>query len=416
MKKEKEKKMIVNLRTRWDSLNNLTKILAIVILCLTVYLVYSFFSRREYVLGQIDEQSSVAFVAEKTEEPEEILSLAFPSTTENSTTSQLTPTPSATVTETPSPTPSAMVTETPSPTPSAMVTETPSPTPSPAPTVCSAPEIFEKFSPNISEIESMPLVAPNFQEFLTLHGLNQNMIQTYSPEMVVWEPALYVIELSEELYGKFCLQLLEGWQYTITLPDGRVEIVVGGDQNIRNLPVLWGFSARYVPQYLNKVFGLGGWLSLTNPQELAVREYRYGRYHQNSSLGDNENVPFFNRFGPYAVGIGNLNMDWVPPALTTVFPTNYLDASAISGGLARPNEWIRNDDNSWTWKYSEKIPGSGNYCQAYQPCWQTPYVPENSSGYIDTWYDGGVRRFTSADLNFLINFVAVDEFTYHPGD
>lgn len=281
---------------------------------------------------------------------------------------------------------------------------------------CSAPSSFEQFTPKVEDLENMSPVAPAFDKFLAAHDLTKDDIQDFKPQENMWEPGLFVIELQEELYGEFCLQLLPGYVYTVSLPDGRVEPLWGGDPNLEAVTVLWGFSARWVPAYMEKQYGLGGWLNPEDMTEFLVREHRYGRYLQDVQLEQTEPVPFFNRFGPYYVGTGNVETDWVPPALSAVEPKDFRDAAAMLGGLARENEWTRGQNGVWVWKYGEKkVAGSGDYCPATDPCWQTVYVPSHSDGYVEIWYNGGPAKFGADDLLELTDGQHnVDEFSYHP--
>lgn len=283
---------------------------------------------------------------------------------------------------------------------------------------CISP-VFERFEPDeewIEKISEMSPVAPTRANFLKAHNLTVPDVQVFNPEPAVWEPGLQVVELAESLYGDFCLELQAGWVYTVALTDGRVEVIWGGDPSITEVPVLWGFSARYIPSYMNKIYGLGGWLDPQNQDELLIREWRFGAYLRNEEMeGIREDVPYFERFGPYYTGVGNSDTDWTPPALTAIVPNDYRDAAAMLGGLARENEWTFHKNGVIVWKYGDKVSGSGDYCQPTEPCWQQFYVPPASDGYVEVWHNGGPVKFYADNYPDFMG-VTVDEFSYHPID
>jgi hypothetical protein len=263
-----------------------------------------------------------------------------------------------------------------------------------------APESFQKFDPDLGKIAAMSPISPTRTEFLQAHGLLDTDVQPNSKPNPVWEPGLFSVRLQPENYGKLCLPLLEGWVYTTALPDGRTEVIWGGDTHLTEIPVLWGFSARYLPAYNGKLDGLGGWLSVAYPLELAVKEYRYGLYGSSQ---------------PYYVGVGNLNLDWTPPAITATEPRDWRDAAALLGGRAVESEWTNPETGVWKWRYTSKVEGSATYCSPNYPCWQTAFVPlASTTGYVEMWVGSGPEKFYSTDLATLMDGQHnSDEFTFH---
>jgi hypothetical protein len=252
---------------------------------------------------------------------------------------------------------------------------------------------------------------PTFQKFLEDHGLTAEDIQEYEPPQASWEPAIYVVELVPELYGNKNIPLLEGYIYTAALSDGTVIDFWGGDPNIKEVQLQWGFTARWVNPYLDLPYV---WLDPADPTEFVVRENRFGRYRRNVDSGL-PGIPYFDRFGPYQTLPGNV-LDWDPPSLDAVAPKNYMDAAAMLGGLAVESEW-ETDGINWKWVYSGKVAGSGDYCPSGMPCWQTTYVPPQSTGYIELWNGelGAPSKFFANQLAELLSGrFNVDEFSYHP--
>lgn len=252
---------------------------------------------------------------------------------------------------------------------------------------------------------------PSFEAFLDAHNLAKTDIQQFDAPEVSWEPAQYVVELDESLYGVQEIPLIEGYLYNVALCDGRVINFWGGDPEVSSVTLQWGFTARWVDSYQDLPYE---WLDPDNMTEYLVRENRFGRYRR-SPESELPGLPYFDRFGPYQTLSGNVS-DWQPPSLDAVEPRDYRDAAAMLGGLAVESEWKDNGD-SWTWKYSEKEPGSGDYCPQGMPCWQTTYMPPASTGYIELWDGdlGGPRKFYATDLATLVSGrYNVDEFTYHP--
>lgn len=274
--------------------------------------------------------------------------------------------------------------------------------------------------------------APSGEEFLKVHGLKESDIQYFvypndedKDTKETWEPALFVIELAEDQYGKVTVPLLEGYAYTVALCDGTVQTFWGGNMDVREVTLLWGLSARWVPSYMKDK--AGNWLSLENPEEWVTRENRFGRYRR-SPESELPGLPYFDRWGPYNTLPGNV-LDWNPPSLDAINPQTYLEAAAMLGGLARESEWTRmDDDGGWVWTYSNKVPGSGTYCKQDEPCWQTVYVPPLSTGCAVLWIEppkavsggakatkGGPYGFFASDLAILLDGDhQVDEFSYHP--
>lgn len=280
---------------------------------------------------------------------------------------------------------------------------------------------FARFTPGENwwtTVNNLPPVAPSESTFMSTHNLGAGDVQDVRFTPAVWEPGLFVVELDEELYGKYCLQLQTGFVYTVPLTGGQVEILVGGDPNVPSVQVLWGFSARWIPAYHGKAYGLGGWLSIEDPTELAVREHRFGRYLRNPELeGVVENIPYFNRFGPYYTGTGNLDIDWVPPALSKTAPEDhdYRTYSTFYGGRAVKEEWTIAEDGTASWRYYAKVAGSANYCSPNDPCFQGVYIPSKSPGYVTLWVGNGPQNFYAEDLDILMNGdYFVDEFSVHP--
>lgn len=271
---------------------------------------------------------------------------------------------------------------------------------------------------------------PTYKSMLASHGLTFTDIQEVKQPNVSWEPGLHVVELTQQNYGNKTIPLLEGYVYTVALKDGRVEILWGGDPRVPAADVQWGFSARWVPRYENNE---GDWFNIDDPRELAVREYRFGRYLRSQDMqGVRADVLYFNRFGPYYTGVGNLDTQgWEPPSIDSTVPRNYLDACAMLGGLSNESEWTYGERASdgylnWSWRYSKKVPGSANYCRAGDPCWQTVYVPEGR-GYVEIWLSEGTtgpngkpvesagpyKFFAEARPILADSFHNIDEFSYH---
>jgi len=277
---------------------------------------------------------------------------------------------------------------------------------------------YDEFNPitnwNWNELHNA--ATPSMSQFLNDHGLTSSDIQTFNPQDVTWEPSLYVVELDESLYGTTMIPLLEGYQYTVALSDGSVEVFWGGDRAIRSACLQWGFTARFVDDYLDLPYP---WLDPSDPRELAGREHRFGRYLRNAEMdGIRPDVIYFDRVGPYWTGTGNLDVNgWVPPSLDAVEPQNYMDACSMLGGLCNEIEWDNTDGTNWSWKYSGKVPGSATYCKIGMPCWQTTYIPSGSTGFIELWDGdlGGPRKFYADELDLLVSGqYNVDEFSYHP--
>jgi len=287
---------------------------------------------------------------------------------------------------------------------------TPDATEAPAAVATVEPAGYEKYTP---DWDSLTADCPTEAEVLAAHGLNLNMLendQLVPSPTVSWEPCLFVIELKEEFHGTN-LPLLRGFQYTAALTDETVQIFFGG--NGTEVKMLWGTTIRWGPTYV--ATHAANWLDPDDPRELAVRENRFGRYRRSAESGL-PGLPYFNRWGPYNTQMGNLDIDWTPPALDSVEPQNYLDAAAMLGGLAREDEWLNEGDN-WRWRYGEKVDGSGTYCPEGDPCWQTVYIPPASTGYVELWDGdlGGPRKFYANELDVLLSGkYNVDEFSYLP--
>jgi len=294
------------------------------------------------------------------------------------------------------------------------------------------PVSYDVFYPGKSwEWEKLGEKAPTGEEFLKAHGLMESQTQMFvypddkdKDTKPTWEPAMFVIELAEDQYGKVILKLLEGYTYTVALCDGTVQTLWGGDPAVKSVCVQWGFTARWAKTYAS--IKAAQWLDINSPAEWVTRENRFGRYRRSEESGL-PNLPYFDRWGPYNTLAGNV-LDWNPPSLDAVNASTYLEATAMFGGLAREDEWSRTDDGGWAWLYGEKVAGSGTYCKDGEPCWQTVYVPPASRGCAILWMEapkeisggqratnGGPYPFYAGDLAVLLDGDhQVDEFSYHP--
>lgn len=314
-------------------------------------------------------------------------------------------------------------------------TATVSATEAPKSTVTAEKIGYDVFRPRESwNLEALRIAeVPTYESMLKSHGLTPDDIQELRQTTESWEPGRHVVELTKENYGKKTIPLLEGYVYSVALQDGSVEILWGGDPKVLTADILWGFTARWVPEYEGKGYGEGGWLSFADPREFVVREYRFGRYMRSPDMQEvRTDVPYFGRFGPYYTGTGNLDTQgWVPPSLDSTVPRNHLDAAAMLGGLANEKEWAFGEKASGgflncSWTYSKKVPGSADYCPIGDPCWQTVYVPEGR-GYVEIWLskgttgpdgspvtsDGPYRFFAKHRPILADGFHGVDELSYH---
>jgi len=269
---------------------------------------------------------------------------------------------------------------------------------------------YGKFTPVWT---GLPKDCPTAKEILAAHGLTKDMLVNNDVEPVadvVWESCLIAIEFKPQYYGTE-IPLVLGYQYTADLTNGEVTEFMGGDPNVKSVTLEHGTTFRYGPTYVAN--HAGQWLNPNDVREVACRDARFGYYHRVMESGL-PHLPYHDRLGPYGLKMGNFNIDWVAPSPDQVVPKNYMDACAMLGGLARENEWTT-DGTNWAWKYSAKVAGSADYCPAGDPCWQTTYVPQNASGYIELWNGTGPQKFFASDLSKLMSGrYNVDEFSYHP--
>lgn len=326
-----------------------------------------------------------------------------------------------------------------------LVVEQPNPTvtPSstPAPTATNSSECAGADAPAASYSEFDPVAnwdwdelnaqqQPTFDEFLTAHNLSRSDIQSFTPQSVSWEPAMYVVELTEDNYGKVRVPLIEGWVYTLALVDQSVEVMWGGDPDVSTACLQWGFTARWVGSYDTNA---SDWLDPANGLELVAREYRFGRYLRNTEMDPiRSDVVYFDRVGPYYTGSGNVNVDgWVPPSLDATIPSSWQDACAMLGGLCVESEWSYGEAASggflnWAWRYSARVDGSGTYCPQGDPCWQTVYHPDGN-GYVELWLSQGTtgpngsavsqsgpyKFYEGTNVILADGRHNVDQFSYH---
>lgn len=319
----------------------------------------------------------------------------------------------------PTETPAVVPTTTPIAT-TAIVATNAAPALTPVPTSGAQPTTYGVFTPDWSALDP---ACPSTDIVLQVHGLTGKVTVVDHP-VVSWEPCLVVVELKPEFRGT-TIPLFNGYQYTAAIINGDVTTYWGGDPNVTGVTLQWGTTFRWGPMY--RVVKEGQWMDSANPCELEVREYRFGRYRRNADSGQPD-VPYFMRLGPYLTLPGNINcVGWVTPSLDEVVPRDYLQATAMLGGLANPGEWQHSSDMlNWSWKYSGKVAGSATYCPLGDPCWQTVYPP-SGPGYVELWLEAGARgpggtvvstagpyKFHASDLAILMDgFHNVDEFSYH---
>ena len=292
----------------------------------------------------------------------------------------------------------------------------PSPLVSPIQTPSSVAESVAQitYMPFTPDWTGLSAACPSQTAFLKAHRLNANQVIFHPARSVTWEPCQYVVELKPAFYGKVTIPLMDGWAYTLAPVNQDVVDMWGGDPNVVTMTLQWGFTARWAPTYQSLPYK---WLLADNPCEWVVRDWRFGRYWRLPDLGlTPPEVPYYDRVGPYTTMPGNVDcLGWVPPELDQTVPNNYLQATAMLGGLANSNEWKHSADKlNWAWRYSQKVAGSGTYCPRGMPCWQTTYIPPDSFGYIELWSQGGAQKFYAEDLaKLMLGNMNVDEFTYH---
>lgn len=257
-------------------------------------------------------------------------------------------------------------------------------------------------------------VCPDRAKFLSAHGLTEAQVIWHPAPSVSWEPCEFVIELKPEYYGQVTISLVNGYAYTLAPVGTDVTNMWGGDPLVTSSTLQWGFTGRWGPTYQGLVYK---WLDPQNPCEWLVRDWRFGRYWRLPNLGlTPPEVPYYTRVGPYTTLPGNVQCTgWTPPSVDQTVPRDYLQASAMLGGLSNSAEWTSSPDGlNWHWVYSAKFAGSADYCPSGMPCWQTTYLPPNSRGYIELWYQGGPKKFFAVNLSqLMLGNLAVDEFTYH---
>ena len=267
------------------------------------------------------------------------------------------------------------------------------------------------YSPFIPHWTGLDVGCPAKDKTLADHGLTGKVIVVSSPQ-VSWEACELVVELLPQYRGT-TIPLLSGYQYTAATVEDEVVMYWGGDPQVKETTLQWGTTFRYGPTYGTK--NASKWLDPADQCELVTREFRFGLYRRNTKSGQPD-VPYYDRLGPYETLPGNTNCPgWVMPGLDQVKPDDYLQATAMIGGLARKNEWKNSPDKlNWAWRYSAKGPGSATYCPPGDPCWQTVHVPQAGLGYVEMWVDGGPKKFFARDLSTLLDGLHnVDEFSYH---
>lgn len=241
------------------------------------------------------------------------------------------------------------------------------------------------------------------EQVLADHGLTADMVIVHPVRKVSWEPCLLVFEFKEQYRGSTVKLDVLGYADTIALVDDDVTQFFSGDPDVTQVASQWGFSARWGRTYQETAEGR--WLNPNNSCEWNVREYRFGRYWRLPNIGLPD-VPYYTRVGPYMTMPGNTNCNgWVPPALDEIVPQDYLQATAMLGGLAIESQWKHSPDKAnWAWKYS----GDGTFK------WQTVYMPQASYGYVELWVDGGPKKFYATDLaELMLGNLNVEEFSYH---
>jgi len=246
--------------------------------------------------------------------------------------------------------------------------------------------------------ESWPLTAlakdyqlngvPTYQEVLNQHGLTESNTQKVELKSASWEPGITAVELTPENYGKVTIDLLPGYVYTVDSVDGD-KVYWGGDPKVKSITLNHGFTARYMPAYLDPRNVEAHWLTLDDPTELMVREVRDGRYHHNQDMiGVLPNVPYFGRLGPFNVLNGNLDLKgWVPPTIDATVAKDYRDAAAMFGGYADASAWKFGEPANGgylNWAWTSKG-ATVDWEKAAK--WQTVYAPQG--GYTEIWLTNG---------------------------
>lgn len=225
--------------------------------------------------------------------------------------------------------------------------------------------------------------APTNEQVLAAHGLKPTDVQKVDLPPASWEPALSVIELTPEKRGT-SIELHEGFVYNVAQKDGSVVVYWGGDPKHKTVDVQWGFSARWVPSYINN--SKGNWLSVDDPTEFMVREVRFGHNIRDKEQDPNRvDVPYFKRFGPYETLNGNLDLrGWTPPTLDTTIAKDERDAATMFGGSVIFGKWTHGElleDGFLNWHWNGKDAGDRQ--------WQTVYVPKKINGYVEIWLAKG---------------------------
>lgn len=292
---------------------------------------------------------------------------------------------------------------------------TPTPTWTPRATLTVVPvsrsDSSGKFTPDWTGLNAQP---PTDDQILTALGLNRDQLQKFDRAKESWEPALWVIELKPEHYGKLTINMPNGYQFTADTTDKGIITYWGGDPKIPTAHLLHGTSIRWMPAYEISEAGK----RLLDPALLVALENRHGRCLRNANSGMAD-VPYFGRVGPYQTWPGNIYPEWTPPGLDEIVVRTPMDAVAMLGGILEG--WTIENGNAH-WRNPDKgKPGATGQTHY----WQQFCVPTSSKGYVQIWNvagqigPGGVTvpadgsyKYYADDLKWLLQWL-VDEMTYH---